>query len=131
MTQELKDAFPEANPGIRPYGSRVLVQIRSPKTKTASGIIIDNGSRDTEKWNTQVAKVVSIGPVAFRNRTTLEAWPEGDWARPGDYVRVAKYGGDRWEVPLENGESALFVMFNDLDMLGEVIGDPLAVRAFI
>ena len=135
MTQTYEDAmaeaFPAASAGVQPFGSRVLVQIRTPKTKTASGIIIDNGSRDTEKWNTQVARVVAHGPVAYRNRNTLDPWPEGSWARPGDYVRVPKYGGDRWEVPLSNGESALFVIFNDLDIIGKVEGDPLAIRAFI
>jgi co-chaperonin GroES (HSP10) len=127
----LIEAFPTADPGITPFGSRVLVQIRTPKTKTASGIIIDNGSRDTEKWNTQVARVVSVGALAFKNRNTMDPWPEGSWCGPGDYVRVPKYGGDRWEVPLSNGESALFVIFNDLDIIGQVTGDPLAIRAFI
>lgn len=127
----LVEAFPAVNAGIQPFGSRVLVQIRTPKRKSSGGIIIDTGSRDTEKWNTQVAKVISLGPLAFKNRTTMEAWPEGDWCKVGDYVRVAKYGGDRWEVPMENGESAMFVIFNDLDIIGQVTGDPLAVRAFI
>jgi len=131
MSEALIEAFPDADPGITPFGSRVLVQIRSPKTKTASGIIIDNGSRDTEKWNTQVAKVISVGALAFKNRNTMDSWPEGSWCGPGDSVRVAKYGGDRWEVPLPNGETALFVIFNDLDIIGQVTGDPLAIRAFI
>jgi co-chaperonin GroES (HSP10) len=131
MSEALIEAFPDADPGITPFGSRVLVQIRSPKTKTASGIILDNGSRDTEKWNTQVAKVISVGALAFKNRNSMESWPEGSWCGPGDYVRVAKYGGDRWEVPLPSGESALFVIFNDLDIIGQVTGDPLAIRAFI
>jgi co-chaperonin GroES (HSP10) len=131
LIEAMREAFPEANPGIVPFGSRVLVQIRTPKTKTASGIIIDNGSRDTEKWNTQVARVVSVGALAFKNRNTMDPWPEGSWCSPGDYVRVPKYGGDRWEVPLPNGESALFVIFNDLDIIGQVTGDPLAIRAFI
>lgn len=125
------EAFPTADPGITPFGSRILIQIRTPKTKTASGIIIDNGSRDTERWNTQVGKVVSVGALAFKNRNTMDSWPEGSWCGPGDYVRVPKYGGDRWEVPLANGESALFVIFNDLDIIGQVTGDPLAIRAFI
>ena len=127
----MAEAFPAADAGVQPFGSRVLVQIRTPKTKTASGIIIDSGSRDTERWNTQVGKVISHGPVAYRNRNTLEPWPEGSWAKPGDYVRVPKYGGDRWEVPLKSGETALFVIFNDLDIIGRVEGDPLAIRAFI
>ena len=105
MTYEdaMAEAFPAAEAGIQPFGSRVLVQIRSPKQRTASGIILDVGSRDTEKWNTQVAKVISIGPLAFKNRNTMASWPEGSWCVEGEYVRVAKYGGDRWEVPMPNG----------------------------
>jgi len=133
MTPEeaLKEAFPTADPGIRPFGSRVLVQIRTPKTKTTSGIIIDTGSRETERWNTQIAKVIHIGPLAFKNRNTMDPWPEGSWCAEGDYVRVAKYGGDRWEVELPGGEKAMYVIFNDLEIIGRVTGDPLAIRAFI
>jgi hypothetical protein len=61
----------------------------------------------------------------------MEPWPEGSWCENGDYVRVAKYGGDRWEVPMGNGENAMFVIFNDLDIIGRVTGDPLAIKAFI
>ena len=131
MSVSLEEAFPAADPGIQPLGSRILVQIRNPKEKTASGIIIDRGTKDTERWNTQVAKVISLGPLAFRNRNTSELWPEGAWCAPGDFVRVAKYGGDRWEVALPNGDLALYVIFNDLDIIGRVTGDPLSVRAFI
>jgi co-chaperonin GroES (HSP10) len=129
--QSLAEAFPDADPGVQPFGSRVLVQIRNPKQRTASGIILDAGTKDTEKWNTQVARVVSLGPLAFKNRSTQETWPEGEWCQPGEFVRVAKYGGDRWEVPLGDAGSALFVIFNDLDIIGKVTGDPLAIRAFI
>lgn len=131
MSDELNIAFPAVEPGIQPFGSRVLVQIRNPKQVTASGIIIDSGSKDTERWNTQVAKVISLGPLAFKNRNTMESWPEGAWCQPGEFVRVAKYGGDRWEVPYGDREVALFVIFNDLDIIGRVTGDPLAIRAFI
>ena len=131
MSDALTEAFPPAEPGIIPFGSRVLIQIRTPKSRTASGIILDSGSRDTEKWNTQVGKVIAVGPLAFKNRNTQTEWPEGAWCKPGDYVRVAKYGGDRWAVPVENGDDALFVIFNDLDIIGGVQGDPLAIRAFL
>jgi hypothetical protein len=30
-----------------------------------------------------------------------------------------------------NGENAMFVIFNDLDIIGRVTGDPLAIKAFI
>lgn len=126
--------FPDADPGIKPFGSRVLVQIRSAPKKSRGGIILTGESLDTEKWNTQIAKVITLGPVAFKNRETLAPWPEGDWCSPGKFVRVPKYGGDRWEVPLSNdpyAEVALFVIFNDLDLVGEVTTDPTTIRAFI
>jgi co-chaperonin GroES (HSP10) len=135
MTYEnaMAEAFPAVEAGIQPFGSRVLIQIRTPKKKSAGGIILDiAGSNDTEKWNTQVGKVVAIGPLAFKNRDTMASWPEGAWCNAGEYVRVAKYGGDRWEVKIPNtDDSAMFVIFNDLDIIGQVTGDPLAIRAFI
>ena len=127
----LEEAFPSVEPGLVPFGSRVLVQIRSPKKTSSGGIILHNETRETEIWNTQIAKVHSLGPLAFKNRNTMESWPEGDWCKPGEYVRVPKYGGDRWKVPYGNDEEALFVIFNDLDIVGGVVGDPLAIKAFI
>lgn len=129
------EAFPAVDAGVQPFGSRVLVQIRTPKNKTQSGIILHAETKDTEKWNTQVAVVISVGPLAFKNRDSMQSWPEGSWCAEGDFVRVPKYGGDRWEVPYldADGEeqNAMFVIFNDLDIVGRVTGDPLAVRAFI
>lgn len=127
----LKQAFPSADPGVRPLGSRILVQVRTPPAKSSGGILLTQNDRDTEKWNTQVAKVVSLGPLAFRNRNTQESWPEGRWCEVGDYVRVPKYGGDRWEVATErDDEPAMFALFNDLELLAKVESDPLAVKAF-
>jgi len=130
--EAMKEAFPDVDPGIQPFGSRVLVQIRTAKTKTAGGIILTSDTTDTEKWNTQIAKVICKGPLAFKNRNTMESWPEGDWCEEGQFIRVAKYGGDRWEVPMEGSkEVAMFVIFNDLDIIGRVTGDPLKIKAFI
>ena len=129
----MAEAFPAVDAGIQPFGSRVLIQIRTPKKKSAGGIIIDiHGSNETEKWNTQIGKVIALGPLAFKNRNDMKSWPEGDWCKAGDHVRVAKYGGDRWEVKIPGkDDSAMFVIFNDLDIIGQVTGDPLAIRAFI
>lgn len=130
--EAMKEAFPDVDPGIQPFGSRVLVQIRTAKTKTAGGIYLTSDTTDTEKWNTQIAKVICKGPLAFKNRNTMESWPEGAWCEEGEFIRVAKYGGDRWEVPMEGSqEFAMFVIFNDLDIMGRVTGDPLKIKAFI
>lgn len=128
--QAINEAFPPISPEIEPFGSRVLVQIRRPKDKVGS-IYMTQNDKEAEKWNTQVAMVRALGPVAFHNRTTLTEWPESAWCKPGDYVRVPKYGGDRYEVPTASGEKALFVIFNDLDLLGKVTGDPLKIIAFV
>lgn len=124
------DAFPDIDPGVQPFGSRVLLQIRKAKSKTKGGIILAGETRDTETWNTQVAKVRAMGPLAFHNRNTMEPWPEGAWVSVGDYVRAPKYGGDRWSVR-DGEEEILFVIFNDLDLLGKITGDPLAMKAFL
>ncbi len=135
---KLAEAFPSADPGVTPLGSRVLVQVRMPADKKTitrnDGTTVDlhfsDGTQDAEKWNTQVALVIACGPVAFKNRSTLEPWKEGDWCEPGDFVRVGKYGGDRFEVPLGD-KRALFVIFNDLDLIAKVTGDPLKIIAYV
>lgn len=148
----LEEAFPEADPTLIPFGSDVLVQIRTPKRRTKGGLYLPEESRDTDLWNMQVAKVVGFGPAAFRNRETLKPWPEcvvryswwewgllvplwrtiaglgprfKPWCEAGQYVRVPKYGGDRWwsDVPDSEDGKALFVLFDDLVMKGLIPDD--------
>lgn len=127
---EITAAFPDVDPGFLPFGTRVIVQLRSAKTKSAGGIILTDETIDTEKWNTQIAKVRAIGPVAFKNRDTNEPWPEGDWCVVGDYVRIPKYNQDKWFISFEDHE-VLFMLVNDLDLLAKKIGNPLEVKAYI
>lgn len=128
----LDEAFPPCDPGVEPLGSRVMLQVRSAKKVTAGGIWIPPEAQDTEQANTQVAKVVAVGALAFRNRGTAEPWVEGAWAQVGEFVRIPRYGGDRWHIKTADGESqALFVIFNDTDLVAKVTGDPLAIKAFL
>lgn len=133
QSSALEEAFPNIDFGVTPLGSRVLVQIRLPKQKTAGGIILSDYSREAEQDNTQVAKVIAVGPLAFKNRETMTPWPEGAWCQPGDFVFVPKYAGSRWKrpVPGRKDEKVEFVIFDDLNMVGKVMGDPLAVQAYI
>lgn len=130
--QTLEEAFPDVEAGLKPFGSRVLVQLRQPRKKSKGGIIFHQDTQDTEKWNTTVGRVVALGPAAFRNRDTLELWPEGVWAKPGDFLWVPKYGGQRHEpkIPGTN-ERAHFIVLNDLDLIGEHTVDPREVMAFL
>jgi co-chaperonin GroES (HSP10) len=133
---ELAWAFPSVDPGAKPLGGRVLVQLRRTKRKaTSAGIILVEETKETEKWNNMVAKVVALGPLAFRNRDTMNLWPEGTWCSLGDYIRVPKWGGDRWEVKVPGDDDiedpALFMILNDHEIIAVLTGDPLAVKAFI
>jgi len=135
VEQTLEEAFPEVEPLMAPYGARVLVQLRAVKEKvTTAGILLPEDVKETEKWNTMIGKVIAIGPLAFKKRDTMESWPEGAWAQVGEYVRVPKWGGDRWEVDFEQDGvkgKALFTFFNDHELIGKVTGDPLKIKAFI
>jgi co-chaperonin GroES (HSP10) len=127
----LDEAFPVVDPGFKPFGSRILLQIRTPKKKTSGGIIIIDDIRETEHYNTQIAKVIDIGVLAFHNRTTGEPWPEGPWFEIGSYVRIPKYGGDRWSRTTADGDEAIFVIFNDLDVGAGATGDPTTIKAYL
>ena len=129
-------AFPSVDPGAKPLGGRILVQLRRSKQKTTSaGIILVEETKETEKWQNMVAKVIEIGPLAFKHRDTMLPWPEGSWIEVGEYIRVPKWGGDRWEVPIEGADDhedpALFMVLNDHEVIAKLTGNPLAMKAFI
>ena len=133
---ELAWAFPSVDPGAKPLGGRILVQLRRTKKKaTSAGIILVEETKETEKWQNMVAKVIEIGPLAFKHRDTMQSWPEGSWCAVGDYIRVPKWGGDRWEVRVpgddDHEDPALFMVLNDHEVIAKLTGDPLAMRAFL
>lgn len=135
----LEEAFPDVDPNHEPMGSDVLLQVRVAKRTTGNKIRKADGSevelelpeevRATIQANTQVAKIVAVGPLAFKNRNTGLSWPEGAWAAVGDYVKIPKYGGERWEVKHGDGV-VMFVQFRDLDLKGR-IPRPLDVIAYV
>ena len=128
---DLKWAFPEVNPGQRPYGGRIIVQLRRIKKKAGMIIIVDE-TKENEKWNNMIGKVVAIGPLAFKNRDTMQPWPEGSWAEIGDFVRVPRWGGDRWERSSQDDEDpVLFMTINDHELISAVTDNPLSFKAFV
>lgn len=132
--QELMWAFPDVSPGQSPFGGRVIVQLRRIKKKAGRIIIVDE-TKEAEKWNNMIGKVVAIGPLAFKNRETMQSWPEGSWAQVGDYVRVPRWGGDRWERKApdadEGEDSVLFMTINDHELIARVTDDPLSFKAYV
>jgi co-chaperonin GroES (HSP10) len=132
---ELAWAFPEVHAGQAPFGGRVIVQLRRIK-KSAGKIILVEETKENEKWNNMIGKVVAVGPLAFKNRDTMTSWPEGSWAQVGDYVRVPRWGGDRWERFVSNEENGdlnpvLFMTINDHELIARVTDDPLSFKAYV
>jgi co-chaperonin GroES (HSP10) len=129
---ELSWAFPEVTPGQSPFGGRIIVQLRRIKQKTAGKIILVEETKENEKWNNMIGKVVAVGPLAFKNRETMASWPEGSWAEVGDYVRVPRWGGDRWERPVPDDEDpVLFMTINDHELIAKVTDNPLSFKSFV
>jgi co-chaperonin GroES (HSP10) len=133
---DLIDAFPVIDAGATPLGARVLVQLRKAKKKmTSSGILLVRETTDTEKAQNCVGKVVGLGPLAFKKRDTMESWPEGSWCEMGDFLRVPKWTGDRWEVGMPDAQDdedrVEFLILNDHEIVAKITGNPLAVRAFV
>jgi co-chaperonin GroES (HSP10) len=131
--EQLAWAFPDIGPGQRPFGGRVIVQLRRIKKKAGRIIIVDE-TKENEKWNNMIGKIVAIGPLAFKNRDTMQPWAEGSWAEIGDFVRVPKWGGDRWERPVpgeDEQEPVLFMTINDHELISAVTDDPLSFKAYV
>jgi co-chaperonin GroES (HSP10) len=126
---EIDLAFPAIPCPIRPLGNRVLVQMRLPKTRTASGLLLTDDTSDNMLRNEQTARVVHIGGGAFRFATG-DAWPEGRTFAEGDFVRVPLYGGDNHWIP-DPGDSnrlILFKTFKDYEVSAIIAGNPLDVK---
>lgn len=132
-TEDMAEVYPDAIPGLLPVGYMLLCQIASPgkKIKLANGKIIwmSDETQDANKYNSQTAVVRAMGPVAFKTRDTMIAWPEGSWCTPGMFIRTPLYGGDRFVVKHgSEGGQATFILIKDLDVIGLITGDPLATK---
>ena len=138
-SRKMEECFPDVDPNAIPLGARGLVQVLRPMKKSRGGLILVEETKETVKWNEQVAKVVALGPLAFKNRETGKAWPEGMWVKEGDFIRVPRWNGDRIEVPVkshtasreEKADPVTFVIFNDHEIIAKIPGDPLAVKTYI
>lgn len=129
----LEDAFPDVDPQFKPFGSKILIQVRRVLTTTKSGIYLGEADKTTEAWNTVIGKLIAAGPLAFKNRQTALPWPEGMWAEIGDFVRFPRHQGDRLSVKMndDRGDPVVILLMDDHQLSGRYTCDPLSVRAFI
>jgi co-chaperonin GroES (HSP10) len=127
--EERSTLFPDVEPGLDPFGSRVIVQIKVPRKVLGKGIILPETVREVRRDGTQIALIRGMGPLAFHDRKTLEPWPEGQWCKPGDVVLVPRFGQcERWQVPLkdESGDTEMieFRLYDDVAILGRLKINP-------
>jgi len=116
-----QECFPEVDPGIEVLGDRVLVQLRREKVASKGGILLVDETRQTLRFNETVAKVRSIGPLAYKSPDNLEPWPEGPWCQVGDLVRTIKYGGDRYVVqPDDDGSPVVFITVQAREVISKI-----------
>jgi co-chaperonin GroES (HSP10) len=128
---EVLARFPAVSPSVVPTGARVLVQLMSTNAKTSSGLILVQETKDTERWNMQVARVLAVGDLAFCNRETGRPWLEGSWCEPGDFVIVPRWGGQRRTVKNSDGDEVHFATVNDHEIIERVFGNPLTLETYI
>lgn len=116
-----EEVFPNVDPGIEVVGDRVLVQLRREKTTSKGGIILVDETRQTLKFNETVARVVQIGPLAYKNLDDLSDWTEGPWCKVGDLVRTIKYGGDRFVLDTgDGGAPVVFITLQAREIISKI-----------
>lgn len=116
------ECFPEIDPGVEVVGDRVLVQLRREKTTSKGGIILVDETKQTLRFNETVAKVIQLGPLAYKNLDDeLSDWKEGPWCKVGDLVRTIKYGGDRFVVqPDDDGAPVVFITIQAREIISKI-----------
>ena len=116
-----EECFPTVDHGVEVAGDRVLVQLRRQKVKSKGGIIFVEETQQTLKYNETVAKVVQVGPLAYKSPDTLEPWIEGPWCKAGDLVRTIKYGGDRFVVdPGDDSGPVVFITLQAREIISRI-----------
>jgi co-chaperonin GroES (HSP10) len=120
-TRSESECFPVIDCGVEVVGDRVLVQLRREKTTSKGGIILVDETKQTLRFNETVAKVVQIGPLAYKNLEDLSPWIEGPWCKEGDLVRTIKYGGDRFVVnPEDGGAPVVFITLQAREIISKI-----------
>lgn len=115
----ITEHFPAVEAGVKPFGTRVLVQLRTVKEKTKSGIVLVEETKQFNNETTVIGRIVAKGNIAYCNRETGLPWPEGVWCEVGEIVLCPKYGGLRFSRPIpgQEGEVARFAVFQDHEII--------------
>jgi co-chaperonin GroES (HSP10) len=122
--QYIEKHFPQVDCGATPCGNQVIIQLRTVPKRSAGGIVLVDETREFNQGNTQIARVIKLGQIAYRDRNSGDVWKEGAWADVGDIVLVPRYGGFRFSVPIPGtDDEAHFAVINDYDIKMRIDGN--------
>ena len=91
---------------LRPLADRVIIKVAEAETKTASGIIL----ADTSKEKPMKGEVIAAGPGAYQNGTLVPMD-----VKAGDKVVYSKYAGN--EIKIEGTD---YLIVRQIDILAVV-----------
>lgn len=93
---------------IEPAGHRVLVKVEEAEKVSSGGIIVPDTIRDRNTEQNIFGVIVKVGMNAWK------AFDGGEpWAKEGDRVAFAKYGGFKIEDP---DTKEVYRLLNDEDI---------------
>lgn len=80
----------------KPSGFKLLIAMPNVEEKYEGGVIAKvKETIQNEQITTVVALVLDAGPDAYADTTRF---PSGAWCKPGDYVLIGPYKGQRFSV---------------------------------
>ena len=103
---------------------KILIEKPKPKDKTDGGILLPDQAIEAENYLSICAKVVSVGPLAFKDRETGKYWATGPWATPGEWVIVPKFTQFRMEI-----DDKEYRFINDDEIIA-VVEDPTVIKVY-
>ena len=103
----------------KPAGYRVLIACPKVEEKTKGGIFLPTELTKKEEHASICGYIAKMGPDAYSD---ANRYPEGPWAKEGDWVMFRAYSGTRFVV----GEVE-FRLIND-DMVEAVVPNPGAIK---
>jgi len=106
----------------KPVGFQILGIKPKIEGKTEAGIVMTETSIHKEEAGSVVVMVLEVGNMAYQDTTRF---PNGPWAKEGDFVLLGAYRGVRLSV---DGQE--FVLFAD-DQVLATVDDPRGIsRAY-
>ena len=105
-----------------PVGWRLLVMPIEVDEVSSGGIIMAEETKNAQKYNRYVGKVMAVGPDAYEHNK----FPGDPWCAVGDWICYNQYTGLEAHVRDVNGETVALRFVNDDAVLGKA-QDPKAL----